>query len=317
MSTNKNSSGSKSGKPNDTASKSGKSKDKSVDKTSDERAVAGSFRQTGMHDSSYKVRGGGFTPSKNPATRITSIATIVAGVILVAYMCWRFYGCLNSFEETQVVTISVSDSHNAYNGLPRLLDYLWQGPDSSFDQMREAGLNIYINDRNPTDNPDRSSNGKELICFPNDVGEEDLDAYNASEFNSFSHEDMQGRLLGSWMMGLSDGESGRFGQLKYVNMATDGIYEEMHWMLEQQGLIGEGTTIVYEGEDRFGNSVVFGYTVFENETTIYWQAISCSYEARYKGSDSRSLPDTAVFIKLRVGTWDFYDAASYIETDGE
>jgi hypothetical protein len=294
-----------------------KSKKNSVEKTSAERAVTGSFRQTGMHDSSYKVRGGGFTPSQSPAARITSLATIVVGIVLVFYMGWRLIGCLNNYEETKVVTININESHEAYNGLPFLLDHLWQGPDDAFDQMREAGLNIYINDRNSTDNPDRSSNGKELVCFPVAGNEEDFAAYNAAEFSSFSHEDMQDRLLGSWMMDLSSGEAGLFAQLKYVNMATSGIFEEMHWALEKQGLIGEGTTIVFEGEDRFGNSVICGYTVFENDVTVYWQAISCTYEARYKGSDTRSLPDTAVFIKLRVGTWDFYDAASYVETESD
>lgn len=282
-------------------------------KTGDAEVIG--FRQTGMHDSSYHVRGGGFTPNQSLSARIASITIIVFGISLVVIASLYLKSCMSSFDSAQVVTITTEQSHEAYLTVPKLLDCLYGNASEIYDGFAEAGMSVFRNDRTSTDNPDNKTNTLEIVYFPAGATENDFASYTASEFSSYDFDELQGRLLGSWMIELSDGELGRFAQLKYTNLATEGIFDEMHWALNQQGLTAEGSTLVFEGEDRFGNSVIYGYIVLENESVVYWQTISCPFEARYHGSDVRQLPNTAVYIKIRIATWDFYGVDSFIDPD--
>ncbi|MCL2136476.1 MAG: hypothetical protein FWH40_02980 [Coriobacteriia bacterium] len=279
--------------------------------TASSQALVGNLRQTGMHDTSYRVRGGGFTQGKGSLYKMVITCIVAIALVAGGIGTWQIIGMVTQVDVSKAITVSVDQSHQALDSSPRLLNYLELSADEAYDRLRETDLPVYMLDRNITDNPDQTANGKEVIYFTNDAIEDDFAAYTTSEFSSFDFDTLQDRLLGSWVMALSNGELGRFAQLKYVNMATTGLYPEMYWMLNRQGLADERSMVVYEGDDRYGNSMICGYASLDEDRIVYWQAISCPFSARYRGSDNRPIPDTSAYVKIRIATWDFYGVSSY------
>ena len=273
----------------------------------DSLASQSSIKKTGMHDTSYRIRGGGFTQAKNPINRIIISVIVAVALGFGGFGAWNLINFLAQERvDESAVTITVNDSHQALVSTPHLLNYIYSNADDAYYWITESGLPASINDRMTSDNPDRSANGKEIVYLPAGATEQDLLSYNATEFNSFDFDELQHRLLGSWMLDISSGDRGTYLQFKYINLATEGLQEEMYWFLDLQGLTGAGSVIVSEGLDQFGNNYVEGYVVLEGDQIVYWRMLSCSFDAYYRGADNRGLPETSGFFKLRIATWDFY-----------
>ncbi|MDR0459055.1 MAG: hypothetical protein LBG68_01130 [Coriobacteriales bacterium] len=273
----------------------------------DSLASLKSIKKTGMHDTSYRIRGGGFTQAKNPLNRIIISVIVAVALGFGGFGAWNLINFLaqERVDESAVI-ITVNDSHQALVNTPHLLDYIYSNVDDAYYWITESGLAASLNDRMTSDNPDRSAYGKEIVYLPAGATEEDYLSYNATEFNNFDFDELQHRLLGSWMLDISSGDRGTYLQFKYVNLATEGLLEEMYWFLDTQGLTGAGSVIVSEGLDQFGNNYVEGYVVLEGDQIVYWRMLSCSFNAYYRGADNRGLPETSGFFKLRIATWDFY-----------
>jgi hypothetical protein len=265
------------------------------------------LRSVGMHGSSYRIRGGGLTQGKHPVAYVVIGLIVALAISLGGLGAWRLIGVLATGRiQESAVTITVDQGHQALTTMPRLPDYIWVGADDAFNQMTEAGIALHLNDRMTSKNPDGTAHGKEIVYLPEGATPDDLSTYNAGEFDGFDLDEMQGRMLGSWMLDISSGDRGSYLQFKYVNLATHGLSEEMHWLLGCQGLSGDNTVVVDEGVDVYGNNYVQGYSVIDGDRTVYWRVLSCSFSAYYRGSDNRSLPESSSYVKLVVATWDFY-----------
>lgn len=270
-------------------------------------AQPGSYRQTDMHGTDYHIRGGGILQGRHPVAYGIICCLLALAMGLGIFGSWKLIGFLAADRvDTSTILLTTDESHAAYAGSPRLIDFLWSNADDAYNHLYENGWNVFLNDRMTSNNPDRTAVGKEIVHLPAGCGEADLAAYNATEFNSFSFTELQQRMLGSWMIDISRGDRGAYLQFVYVNLATDGLHQEMRWFLSQQGLLNDNATIVSEGTDGFGNSYIEGYTSINEDMVVYWRFISCSLDARYRGSDTRKLPDSSGYFKLRIGTWDFY-----------
>jgi hypothetical protein len=281
--------------------------------TTGSAALPENLRQTGTQDSTYHIRGGGYVQKRD--TRSNAILSLILAVaLIVAGMgASRWFKTLNGSVTVAVIDISTQDSHHALSGAPHLLDFVPGDADGAYDWLKNSGFSVHFNDRTSSSNPDQTSSGAEIVCLPPEATEEDLSCYYETEFSGFDFDDLQHRLLGAWMMEISNGNRGTFLEFKYANLATEGQYEEMHWLLDQQGLVDSqhASVILSEGRDQVGNSCIEGYTVI-NDEVIFWRILSCIFNARYSGSDGRKLPDTSVYVKLRIANWDFYDAHKII-----
>jgi|GEM_PF-2616688 len=268
-----------------------------------------SFRRATMHDTDYHIRGGGFARLRNPLGTL-----IIAVIIALALVGGAFgsYQMINFLAHggfvSSPVTITSEQSRTALQSLPKLLSYSSSNANKAYRALQGEKVKVALNNRKTSDNPDATATGKEIVHLPEGSTEADLATYTGSEFNGFSFDDLQNRLLGSWMLDISSGNKGAYLQLKYVNMASSGLDDELSWLLEQQGLPGKGGAITGQGTDSFGNHYIEGRSV-QGKKTLYWRVLGCPFGSYYHGADTRKLPNTAVLIKLRLGTWDFYGAS--------
>jgi hypothetical protein len=281
------------------------------------RAATAAFRQASMHDTSYRVRGGGIKHTRTP------IVTILLAVVVIAALAAAFYFLTNFVRAfvaegpaEDLITLTTQETRSAIDSeLPVLSDWLSSSPDDTFAAFTELGWNVFINDRFTSSNPDSTAYGKEIIHLPAGRAVETLQGYYESEFNAYDFDELQKDFNGAWMLDLTQGDMGRYGQLKYINLNSEGIEAEIQYLLFQQGLSGETTVIDQTGTDDFGNTFSVGYTVKDDETTYYWKALGIAFGDYYQGRDSRSLPDTSVFLKLTVASFDFYGAGNVTDEE--
>ncbi|MDR1421509.1 MAG: hypothetical protein LBI64_01430 [Coriobacteriales bacterium] len=265
------------------------------------------FRQTSMHDTSYRVRGGDLKYRRTP------IITILLALVVIAALAAAFYFLTNFVRafvaegpNEKVITLTTDETRSAIDSqMPTLTGWVSSSPDDAFDSFQETGWNVYINERFTSDNPDNTAYGKEIILLPAGETEATLTGYYEGGYNAYDFDELQSGFNGAWMLDLTSGDMGSFAQLKYVNLNSDGLVAEMQHLLSIQSLSGESTIVDQSDVDDYGNTFQKGYTVID-ETTYYWEIIGIAFDDYYSGSDRRSLPDTAVFLKLKVATFDFY-----------
>lgn len=270
-----------------------------------------SYRTSGMFDNDYHIRGGGFTQGRKPwILALLGLITAVA-LALGAFGAVKLVGYLVSVRvDNSIITITDDQAHSALAAsMPQLLDYLGNDADAAFSSLSDAGLRVYLNDRETSDNPDATATGKEIVFLPSAATDDMLQTYNGSEFNDFDFDQLQNQMLGAWMLDISKGDKGTYIQYKYVNLAAASLSDEMQWLLTQQGLSGDNNHVLDQGTDEFGNSYIVGYLT-QGTKVYYWRVISCSFGDYYQGADTRKLPSSAAYVKLRVADWDFVDTGS-------
>jgi len=259
-----------------------------------------------MFDNDYHIRGGGFTQGRSP------LKIVVLGLITAVALVFCIFGLyklvgymLVARVDSSIVTITDDQAHSAISAqMPTLLNYFSGTADDAYNQLKDAGVRVFLNNRETSDNPDVSATGKEIVYLPDTASDEMLQTYNGSEFNDFNYDDLQNAMLGAWMMDISTGDVGTYIQFKYVNLAATSLNDEMNWLLAQQGLTGSGSQVLDQGVDSFGNSYITGTTTANNQT-YYWRILSASFGDYYQGADTRKLPSSAAYVKLRIGSWDF------------
>jgi len=286
-----------------------------------------SYHQTLMHESGYRIRGGGGGRlSSSPI--ITIIATVIA-LAAVVIIAWFGFGAAKDFvtgePPEQIILVTSAETRTALDSeLPLLPAALWQDPDDYYNSCIEAGWNIVLVDRKTAKNPDPTALGKEIVHLKAGVSQDILKGYYESEFNTYDFDEMQEYFVGSWMLDLQTGNSGRFCEVKYVNLATDGVLPEMEHLLAIQGLTFQGLPdtnaenykVYVNGTDDHGNTIMRG-SFTNGDVTYYWETIGCPFEDYYGGKDKRTLPDTAVFVRLRVATFDFYGVPATSDYAGD
>jgi hypothetical protein len=271
------------------------------------------FHPAEFVDNAYHIRGGGRRHNKRSPVMVILIAmVIISGIGLLGFFLWdAFQGLLGKKPVENVVTLSASETREAIDTeMPVLLDYIWSGSEGAYAVFVDNGWNVVMPGRDTSDNPDATALGNEVIHLAPGVDTAVLESgYYASEFDGYSYDELQANFNGAWMLDISQGDSGVYAQLKYVNFASDSLTSEFQHLRELQGLAGENSVVVSDGLDGFGNSYLKGYLVID-EVTYYWELIGIAFESYYGGQDRRSLPETAVYVKCRVANFDFYGIES-------
>jgi hypothetical protein len=264
-----------------------------------------------MHDTTYRVRGGGIKHKRTPIITILLAIVVIAALVAAGYFLTNFVKAfVGSTAQTETITVTPQETRSAIDSeMPILTDWVSSSPDDVYAGFAEAGWNVFINERFTSDNPDSSSYGKEIIHLPAGVAETALTGYYESEFNAYDFDELQSSFTGAWMLDLTYGDMGGYAQLKYLNLNSEGLETEISHLLQMQGLTGETTVVDSSGTDDFGNTYSVGYTLI-GETTYYWKAIGIAFDDYYQGKDSRALPDTAIYLKLTVSQFDFYGAGT-------
>jgi hypothetical protein len=284
--------------------------------TTETQQITGSdgYRSATIHDNDYHIRGGGYTQSKSIAIRVVLGLITLAALIVCVFSLAKLIGTFNTSQSSKaVVTVSDDNTHQAMaEYMPELLSFMGTSADDVFSSLSEKGIAVSLNDRKTSDNTDGTAVGKEIVHLSNTQDTTELEAYSSSEFNGFTMAELQGNLLGAWMLDDSIGDKGSYLQLKYVNLAATDLDGEMEWLLKQQNLLGGNGVELARGKDNKGNNFILGYTTL-NDKTYYWRAANCSFNAIYQGTDTSSynLPGTSSYVRLRVANWDFYGVADY------
>jgi hypothetical protein len=275
------------------------------------------FRQTSMHDTDYRVRGGGIKHKRTPVITILLAVVVIAALAAAGYFLTNFVRAfVAEGPEANVITLTTVDTRSAIDAeMPVITTWMAASPDDTFANFQETGWNVFINERFTSDNPDNTNYGKEIIHLSANGTEETLSGYYESEFNAYDFDELQRDFNGAWMLDLTQGDMGYYAQLKYINLNSEGLEFEIQHLLSLQGLSGDTTIIDDAGTDKFDNTYSIGYTVID-ETTYYWKAVGIALDDYYQGRDRRSLPETAVFLKLTISTFDFYGAGSQESTEG-
>jgi chemotaxis protein histidine kinase CheA len=287
------------------ASKTGKAVKRTASLTS--LADPKNFQTAALDDNSYKIRGGGKRHNKaTPVLTILIAVVIIAGIGVLGFALSRaLTELLVEKPADNVITLSAADTRAAVDSeMPKLVDVIWQSPDEAMATFVEAGWNVFSNARN-SDNPDGTSQGSEIIHLNAQGTEDSLKGYYESEFNAYDFDELQTNFNGGWMLDLSSGERGRYAQVKYVNFSAESLEDEMEHLRSLQGL-SEGSSIIdAQGLDEFENTYIQGYTVF-GDTTYFWKLIGIGFNDYYRGQDKRNVPDTCVYMKCTIATFDFY-----------
>jgi hypothetical protein len=265
------------------------------------------FHAAELTDNNYRIRGGGTRHNRRSPVMIALITVVVIiGVGLLAYALNNLYQTfMVEKADSAVVTLTSSETRSALDAeMPRVLGYIEGSPDDAFAAFVDNGWNVFKNDRATSDNPDRSSAGNEIVHLASGINEDVLKGYYESEFNAYSFGELQESFNGAWMLDLSRGDSGAYAQLKYVNFASTSLADEIKHLRGFQGLAETGAVVDSEGEDDWGNSYIQGVSTV-GETKYYWKIVGIAFGEYYRGQDKRKLPDTAVFVKCTIASFDF------------
>lgn len=272
------------------------------------------FRPTELADSSYLIRGGGGRHNKFNHVMIALIAVVLIGGLTLLGITLKnaLTNLLVEKPPEEVVVLSPEKTRSAIDSeMPYLLDFIWLTPEEAETSFTEAGWNVFRLDRLASDNPDGSATGDEMVHLDSKGTEETLLGYESGEFSAFDFDTLQKSFNGAWSLDLSSGNQGRFAQIKYVNFAAASLQDELEHLQGIQKLTGENSQVISSGKDAHDNTYIQGKTVI-SETTYYWQLIGIAFGDYYSGQDRRKLPDTAVFVKYKLATWDFYGAEALL-----
>jgi hypothetical protein len=266
------------------------------------------FHAARLTDNSYRIRGGGTRHNQRSPMMLALIAVVV--IVGVGLLTYAFNILYQTFvvekPDSAVVTLTNSETRSALDAeMPRALGYIEGSSDDAFTAFVDNGWNVFKNDRATSDNPDRSSTGNEIVHLASGIDEDVLKGYYESEFNAYSFDELQKSFNGAWMLDLSRGDSGTYAQLKYVNFASTSLADEIKYLRSFQGLAETGAVIDSEGEDDWGNTYIQGFSTV-GETKYYWKVVGIAFKEYYRGQDKRKLPDTAVFVKCTIASFDFY-----------
>jgi hypothetical protein len=237
-------------------------------------------------------------------------AVILVGIgLLVFFILGPLQGILGNKPEPATITLTSTETRSAIDSeMPNLIDNINYNVEEAYAVFTDAGWNVHLNDRLTSDNPDKSSTGGEIIHLAPSVDPAILEqGYYEGEFDAYDHDELQKSFNGAWMLDLSHGDSGAYAQIKYLNFAAFSLDDELTRLMALQGLDGETSVVDSRGQDDFDNTYVQGYAVVGG-TTYYWKLIGIGFADYYRGQDRRDLPESAVFVKCTVATFDFYGA---------
>jgi hypothetical protein len=239
-------------------------------------------------------------------------AVVIAGIGLLAFL---FTGPLQEFlgdkPKANTITLTTAQTREAIDSeMPRLIDNINYSAEEAYAVFTEAGWNVKLSDRMTSDDPDKSATGGEVIHLAPSADLAVLDqGYYEGGFDAYDFEELQESFNGAWMLALSRGDMGAYSQIKYLNFAATSLEDEMAHLRTLQGLNDDSSAVDNEGIDEFGNAYVQGYTVV-GETTYFWKLVGIAFSDYYRGQDRRDLPQTAVFVKCTVASFDFYGAGA-------
>ncbi len=271
------------------------------------------FHIAEIDGSTYHIRGGGTRHNK----RTPMLVIVVAAVIIVALavsgtvLANSYFSMLEKNTVKPVVTLTSSDTRPAIDAqMPKLLDHVNGSAQEAYDKLLASGWPVHIRSRATQEDPNNT--GGVIAKVSPELSDEALSVYFEKEFNGFNFDDLQNSFNGSWLLDIAHGSEGALTQLKYLNFAVeatadaaDPLMAELKHLRTLQGLAGEGSVVISEGQDDFNNSYIQG-TITINETKYYWKIVGIAFKEYYGGDDNRDLPATSVFVRCSVGTYNFY-----------
>jgi hypothetical protein len=276
------------------------------------------FHPADFADNTYHIRGGGTRHNRHTPLMVILIAVVVlVGIGLLAlFFTGPMQELLGDKPKPDTVTLTAAQTREAIDSqMPRLIDNINYTAEEAYAVFTEAGWNVKLGDRMTSDDPDKSATGGEVIHLPPSIDLAVLDeGYYEGGFDAYDFDELQESFNGGWMLALSRGDSGAYSQIKYLNFAATSLEDELAHLRTLQGLDGGSSAVDKEGLDGFGNTYVQGYTVVE-ETTYFWKLIGIAFSEYYRGQDRRDLPQTAVFVKCTVASFDFYGAGTLPEDE--
>ncbi|MDR1713555.1 MAG: hypothetical protein LBR39_05325, partial [Coriobacteriales bacterium] len=210
-------------------------------------------------------------------------------------------------EEEEVITLTPEQTRSALDAqMPKILDNISKSPDQAFSEFKdESGWNVVLDDRAIPNNFDGTAAGKQIIHLDPSVTDTEaaLKGYYESEFSAYTIDELQTNFNGFWQLSIQSGDAGLYSEVVYINLAASSLDNEIEHFASSQGLNGENSRVEPLFEDNRGT--VYQGSITVGEQTYFWQILGCELSAKYKGTDERQLPDTAVYIKCRVATYDF------------
>jgi len=232
---------------------------------------------------------------------------IIVGMLIAGYFLNDFYLRLTGKKAPEtVVRLTQAQTRAAIDAeMPTMLDHMYRSASEVCAAFTELGWNVAYNERRAVESQDQSAVGGEIIRLAPGIPIEILEGYYQSEFNIYDYDELQDSFNGAWVLSISHGNRGSYIQIKYVNFASVSLGDELVHLGEAQQLLGENSVIDAEGIDGYGNCFMQGF-IDLNDKIIYWKVIGIEFYDYYRGQDRRKLPDTAVFVKCQIATYDFY-----------
>lgn len=265
-----------------------------------------------MHSSNYKIRGGGRQGKKrSPLLTIILAMIIIVGLVAIGFTLYNIIDTLMKSDDTQVFTLSAEETRNKIDGTtPVLMDLMALNPDEAKASLVEQGYSLLDNSRYITESPDITASGSEIICIPEGVSEDDMLGYYEGSFNAYTPEELQSIFNGTWILDLTQGDSGKLFKLKYTNLLAKSIEDEIFQIQSLVGLTGDDVTISKSGEDSMGNTFSQGTKVIkgeESDKTYYWRVAACPLNEIYY---IQSIPDESTYLTVTIAEYDFFSSMS-------
>ncbi|MDR0350834.1 MAG: hypothetical protein LBH64_04700, partial [Coriobacteriales bacterium] len=271
-------------------------------------ARAQNFQPTRYRDSSYYIRGGGghHNPRSIALFSILGGIIVIAAVLLTIFLVGAYDDIVKEKPDENIVTLSPEETREAIDSqMPRLFDYLSGTTETAMAAFTEAGWNV-VAGSNLTSLLDSSALGGRIIHLPPATDPAIVEnRYSAGGLSAYDFDELQRSFNGAWALDVFQGNLGSSDQIEYVNFAATSLDAELAHLREVQGLSGPETSVDSQGTDDHDNSFIRGFTVIDG-VTYYWEVIGIAFSEYYAGQDRRDLPDTSVFVKCKLATFDFY-----------